>query len=317
MWFPPNGIVPRKPALPVVVMVLLLGWCAGLRRLEATQITWASNALALNLQSNGAALDGTFVFFLGTFAPGFAPAAGNISHWAAQWRTLEATAYNATTRRFAESTDYAVNPPGFPTGTRGYIWGTNGRCGAGEWILLTDPAWTFPAGFTGPGAPALTWSASQAGEVISGTLGEGGVHLRTAATGPATPPALSPAAWRGLWFSAAQLSDPVVSGWEADPDADGASNLFEYATGTDPGSASGRASPTVTASAGGTRMEVSLARDCRSQAVWLPQESAKLSGWIPAAPDILQEPATADGFRLTLPRGPGGLRFVRFHLALP
>lgn len=312
-----HGRAPHKSSALTLGLVGLLAWHAGLRRVEASQITWASNALAVNLQSDGAALDGTFVFFLGTFAPGFTPALGNISQWAGQWSTLEATAYNATTRRFAESTDYGVNPAGFSTGTRGYIWGTNGRCGAGEWILLTDPAWTFPAGVSGPGAPALTWSVSQAGEVILGSLGQGGVHLRTAPTGTAAPAALSPDAWRALWFSAAALADPAVSGWEADPDGDGASNLMEYATGTDPGSARGRAWPALTVTNGGDRLEVSLARDCRSRAVWLAQESATLKDWIPAAPDVSLEPTTRTGFRLTLPLSPAKGRFFRFRFALP
>jgi hypothetical protein len=319
MSFLRNGIMPRKRTAPVpgLVLLLLLGGGPGLPRLAATQITWASNAFAVNLQSDETPLDEGFVFFLGTFATGFTPGTGNVSQWAAHWRTLDATAYNVTTRRFAESTDYSVNPPGFPAGTRGYIWGSNGRCGAGEWILLTGAAWTFPAGASGPGAPTLTWSAGQAGEVVFGQVGGGGIHLRTASAGSALPATLTPAAWRSLSFTAVELTDPAVSGWEADPDGDGASNLMEYATGTAPKSASLRAWPSLAVTAGGTRLEVTLARDCRSGARWLPQESSALAGWLPAAADITQEPFTTSGFRLSLPLVQDARRFVRFNLALP
>jgi hypothetical protein len=40
--------------------------------------------------------------------------------------------------------------------------------------------------------------------------------------------------WAGQWFSPAQLSDPTVSGSNADPDGDGHRNAEECETGTDP-----------------------------------------------------------------------------------
>lgn len=41
-------------------------------------------------------------------------------------------------------------------------------------------------------------------------------------------------AWRALHFSPAQLADPAVSGYLADPDRDGRTNLEEYSGGSDP-----------------------------------------------------------------------------------
>jgi hypothetical protein len=41
-------------------------------------------------------------------------------------------------------------------------------------------------------------------------------------------------AWRTSRFTASELDNPAVSGDSADPDGDGASNLLEYAMGTDP-----------------------------------------------------------------------------------
>ncbi|MCK6501068.1 MAG: hypothetical protein L6Q38_16435, partial [Nitrospira sp.] len=40
--------------------------------------------------------------------------------------------------------------------------------------------------------------------------------------------------WRAQYFTAAELSDPAVSGDDADPDRDGQSNRSEYLSGTHP-----------------------------------------------------------------------------------
>ena len=317
MWSPLHGITLMKTKATPVGLALLLAVTSGCCRLQASQITWASNAFADNLQSNGLPLTDEFLFFLGTFATGFTPTAANTSEWSSKWSTLEISAYNTTSARFAASTDYITNVAPFFAGVRGYIWGCNGKCGAGEWILLGNNTWRFPVGASGPAAPTVTWSASQADQVITGSVGVGGAHLRTAAVGANTPPALTPLLWRALWFSSAELLDSTISGWDADPDKDRVLNLAEYATGTSPKSYSARALTETSLAAGGSRLDFSLARDCRSPALWSPQESTHLENWIPTGSDILKEPMTPSGYRLGLPLTSGLRRFVRFNFTLP
>ncbi|MCC5841096.1 MAG: endonuclease [Opitutales bacterium] len=45
---------------------------------------------------------------------------------------------------------------------------------------------------------------------------------------------LAPGTWRVAHFSFAELDDPAISAWDADPDGDGRPNLFEYAFGLNP-----------------------------------------------------------------------------------
>ena len=41
-------------------------------------------------------------------------------------------------------------------------------------------------------------------------------------------------AWLASHFTPVEIADPAISGTTSDPDGDGATNLFEYAFGTDP-----------------------------------------------------------------------------------
>lgn len=51
---------------------------------------------------------------------------------------------------------------------------------------------------------------------------------------PVQAPATGYEAWKLAKFSSSQATNPAVSGWEADPDRDGAKNLVEYAMNGDP-----------------------------------------------------------------------------------
>jgi hypothetical protein len=62
-----------------------------------------------------------------------------------------------------------------------------------------------------------------------------GAMLTTAPVGLAEDPVTTPREWKASFFVApALLNNPLISGWNADPDGDGLENLIEIAVGAHP-----------------------------------------------------------------------------------
>ena len=212
-------------------MVLL--W-ATTSSLEAVDINWSSPIAATNYFSDGKTpVTGEIVFELGTFQSGFEPNDENLADWADHWVALDRDAYNASSRFFTSKASLSDNSRPFSAGGSAYIWGFN-LDAPGEWILITNPGWVWPVAISGI-QPPLTWSVS-AGQTtaILGEINGEGFLMKTAPVGSASPPPVWPEAWRQQHFSAAERADPLISGWEADPDGDAASTILELAAGTDP-----------------------------------------------------------------------------------
>lgn len=227
----------RKLALPALFTGLLTGAGA-----QVEDITWDSSFHQDNRDSTSAPLDASFSFYLGVFHPPapppgedpWVPTPTNTDEWSTHWITADVTIYDPVHSRF--SSGYTVEPlvEGVSlTGKQGYIWGVNRADPNGEWILLTNPAWTWPAG-GGLGFPE-TWTADN-GTAVIGQINQDSTHLQTALVGNATPPLLKPELWRRAHFSQEEIDtqEATVSGWLADPNGNGRPNVLEYAFGTHP-----------------------------------------------------------------------------------
>ena len=125
-------------------------------------ISFNSTFDALNRQSDGAPMDTTFTFELGSFDPSFTPTADNTDLWMSNWVPVpgdgsSSAAYTqvplgsltpntGASNTFSGSVTLDSNTSPFGTTDQAYIWGFDDRdgSGTGEWILLTNADWQYP-----------------------------------------------------------------------------------------------------------------------------------------------------------------------------
>ncbi len=298
-------------------MLGMLAFFAGIPLAPATQVDWTGVAFSTNVTSTGQAWDDTWVGELGSFTPGFTPTAANTASWAAAWQAASRSVYQPTTRYFGGSFVYQTNPAPFPAGARAWMWLFNPHAPQGEWILLTNPAWTWPAGSPFDPFP-VTWTSADASQAVVGLIPGPSGNLTSAAVLNSPLPALSFAAWQSLYFTPAETANPAISGPEADPDEDGAANLAEYAAGTLPRRASSFPRPVdsfLHPENGLAYGAARLYRSTRSAGFsWQAQAGHDLSGWTGGTVTLTLQPWEWT-VRHSEPVSAAPVGFLRFRLS--
>lgn len=274
------GFLPMKPFHhPRILTLLALLATGALVSSWASEIKWRSGSTAPHQTSTGAALTGNYVFELGAFTVGFDPSMNPPNSWAAEWHAATRVLFDASLGAFlGEKYRVPSNAAPFSQTNQGYIWGYNSDGTSAEWILLSDPSWTWPqAG--GVDFP-VTWQTATASQVIVGTIGDTGdsFHLRTAAV-TGDPPATGPQAWLSDVFTPTQQADSTISAWDADPDGDGYCNQTEYALGGNPLTTDSTLDLTAS-QVSGTTFSVVLNRLATRLATTSLEVSTDLSGWL-------------------------------------
>ena len=113
--------------------------------LVAIEINYTSPAFEIGKTSTGALLTNGFTFALGSFG-NFTPTADNLNLWNGNFTALGTTNWDETFTQFSGTVTLSSNAAPFATTTQAYIWGYNFDVvgSASQWVLLTNPNWTFP-----------------------------------------------------------------------------------------------------------------------------------------------------------------------------
>lgn len=124
------------------------------------------------------------------------------------------------------------------------------------------------------------------------------------------------AQWQALWFDAAQLANPLISGPLADPDGDGAVNLLEWALGSGPtnGDSAAKLSPGTD---GLGNLTITFPRIADPSLLYEVLGSSDLTSWLPiwsstgaantAGPIIVSDSPPANSTR----------RFLKLRVSVP
>jgi hypothetical protein len=263
--------------------------CTGAGR--AGQINWSCAFGSTNQTSAGSVMSGQMVFELGVFAAGFTPTAANAGAWAANWRRAALAFYNVDSRHFTGVHPVTSNAAPFLAGTKGYIWGHDGNCTDGEWILLSAAGWVWPS--ENPLELPVNWTVSAATQVTVGLANGMGFAMKSAKVSGQLP-VTTWLEWRAKMFNDDQLANVTVSGPNADPDGDGVVNVAEFALGGHPliaGGTHGRVAPGLALSGGRNRLTMTISKRCDRSINWSAQASLDLLTWSAGATVILQNTA--------------------------
>lgn len=158
------------------------------------------------------------------------------------------------------------------------------------------------------------------------SIANGAPYTVTADWDPAIPVTVTYETWKGTYFNAAELLNPLVSGASVDPEGDGLSNLLEYTLMKHPKQADSAGSIVcgTTNLSGQNYLTLTCIRRIDSGTTQiLPQASSNLVDWdTQPTPLVLANTDHGDGsqtitYRDTVPMQGATTRFLRLKVILP
>lgn len=265
--------------------VSLLSMCFAFSASEAAvQVSYALPGPLFNDHtfSDGSSFPEGFEVQIGIFQNDFEPGPDNLADWSTHWRGLITERWLLPYGVYGAFTSDA-SLTNFPTSARLYALGYQQVSATqAEVFLFTDNSWQVPA--NNPTATPLVVQINEADTVIVGSLDPVKETIETALLASTTVPPFYFAEWLINMFELAELANPAISGFAADPDGDGIPNALEYLTGSDPK----RSDPSVLALEAATGGHLRLSTPLRgsAQAIWTLQHSADLRVWTDADPGL-------------------------------
>jgi hypothetical protein len=162
----------------------------------AQQLNWGAPIGTQLIDSNGDAIDDSFVFELGAFALNFDPTEANVGEWLTHWRVFDALTFHPV-NGFSTSTlfigngvtsgsPHATDPSFSFAGLDAYMWIRKGSdpVPGSEWFVGRAIDWEFPlVGGDCCATNIIQWSVSDLGP---GELPEWGRHYDESGPGHST-----------------------------------------------------------------------------------------------------------------------------------
>ncbi|MGL4401170.1 MAG: PEP-CTERM sorting domain-containing protein [Luteolibacter sp.] len=123
-------------------------------RIHAQTLNWGNEVFGDLTDSEGVALNNTFVFELGSFREGFVPTESNLGQWVLNWEVFDRAAHQESFGYFTSTVYVNNNVTTSNTtastmsfaGLEAYLWIRNqdDPVEGAEWLLTRALNWTFP-----------------------------------------------------------------------------------------------------------------------------------------------------------------------------
>lgn len=306
-----------SPKIPAWISIAATGWLIGglPAWVEAGSLGWYLPPFQPQLLSDGMTpIPAGTVFQLGVFADSFVPDASNRADWAAKWRAADFANYQTEESVIDGYYTVEVNAPPFTAGTQMYVWGVFLKAdGTSEQWLGTASTWQVPT--DDPMAFPDQIEIDDATSVLLGAANsEAGTLQMAAVAANSSLPVIYGDPWRRHFFTLAEMANPAIGDWQADPDRDGLSNALEFGMGLNPLAPQSGGSTTLQAQAGAFLMTLP-GWQAAAVTVGVVESDTLQPPWQPLSPGPVFNPGLSRWERILAKTGQQN--FFRMEITIP